>query len=69
MSRLSRVPQSRVPDYGGGGYEAGQWKPLVSLVRTTHYATFIPVLRAVRNRNAPTQFGNDAGQPARNACM
>jgi hypothetical protein len=41
-------------NYGGGGYEAGQWKPMVSLVRTTHYATLIPVLRAVRNRNAST---------------
>ena len=35
-----------------GRYEVGQWKPLVSLVRTTHYATLIPMLCADRNRNS-----------------
>ena len=29
-----------------GRHEVGQWKPMVSLVRTTHYATFIPILCA-----------------------
>jgi hypothetical protein len=38
--------------------EAGQWKALTSLVRTTRYLALIPVLCADRNRNLFTaRFG------------
>lgn len=46
------TPERRGPkNLGIGRYEAGQWKPLESLVRTTLHATLIPVLCADRNRN------------------
>ena len=38
-----------------GGYEAGQWKPMLFLAAATQYATLIPVLHADRNRNS-SQF-------------
>ena len=54
---------------GAAGMQPVMVNEVAQCVATQRVRHLIPVLCADRNRNAPTQFGNPADNPARRACM